>query len=588
VTRSGSRPPAPFSLDGLRDFSDKSVGLGSISIEPRFTLREITGTAVLLQSPIVVEASQAVDGRMSPVNVTVKDITLDDVEEATCRIEGRTVTLRAAVPCPLILTLDLPAEAATYHVTVRFGAPGHLPVDEELTIHIRLPWYAAAAAMLAGVVVGFLLVRRVRPALARRRTRVAVARLRQDVDATVRRLDITDKCERRVVDGLSVLVRSLDDTADGKTRTAIRIQAAALAPWIVLHRAVAGGGPDVPKEYKDQLDEIAKDLCEVATDRAEGPRKRLQDMKSNLDRRMLVAMKEAAMVLRGQLDRPPEPIDRHDLKRALDAVDEAETAERAADPLTRAQNIAVRTVCDRFRNLLAQDARALNLPVGRTRWNKLRARVREEHVGRIAAPFGERVRQLSGAERALLSGIAEAVTDDLDTWVTPPSAKASAGNGLDESRADLIKLLATVRSESCANRMDEARTAYGAAVNKWKEVQEKAREVGRWRRPNEEPRLPEVPVVAIEPFRRTPVGPLPGEAHPLRPEDVRARERWIWWVSVAVAILVALLVGLAVLYVGDLTWGTAVDFIASFLWGLGLFAVGSAVKFAADHIAVTR
>jgi hypothetical protein len=592
VTRTRTRPPAPFTLDGLRAFSVESTELGSISIEPRFTLRATTGIAVPLQSPIVVQAFEAVDGRMSPVDVTVTGIKPDDVDETTCRFEGHTVTLRAAVPCPLILTLDLPAAMATYHVTVRFTAPGHPPVDEELTIHIRRPWYAALAVMLIGVLPGVVLVWLLWPALKRRRMHAAVARLRQDVDATIRRLDITDECERRVVDGLSMLVGALDDTADGDTRTAVRAQAAALAPWIVLHRAIARAGLDVPEEYeqyKAQLDRIAKDLGKVATDEAKGLRERLQDLQWALDKHTLDKAKKAAEDLRGELCRLPESVDQHDLDKALDAVKAADTAERAADPLTRAQDIAVRRVGDRFKSLLVQDARALSLPVNGTRWNMLRARVREERVhGQIAAPFEERVRQLSQAERALLSGIATAVIDDLDTWVTPSSTTTPNGNGLDESRGDLIEELRTVRRDADAGRVDEARTAYGAAVKKWKEVQEKARKVGRWRRPDEEPLLPEVPVVAIEPFRRTAVGPLPGEAGPLRHADPRAREKWLWWVSVAVAIPVSLLACFAALYVGHPTWGAADDLIASLLWGLGLTAVGSAAAFAAAHVAVTR
>jgi hypothetical protein len=330
-------------------------------------------------------------------------------------------------------------------------------------------------------------------------------------------------------------------------------------------------------------------MCELSTDRGVRLRKRLGTLKSHLDEHILAMMRSAAVNLRGVLRQLPESVDHDGLEKALAEVQAAGTAERAADSLTRGQNIAVRMVGDRYERLLEQDARRLSLPVDGSSWDELRARVRDELLdGWMAAPFAECVRQLSRAERALLTGIAGAVISDLAKWVTPPSGTTQTGNGPDASRGELIEELRIVMRETPADRVEEARRAYVSAVGKWKDVEKKARYVGRWLGPPQRHALPDVPAVTIEPFRRTAVGSLPAEARPARPGEIRASERWIWRVSVVVAALVTPLVGLVALYTGDPTWGTADDMIASFLWGLGLTAVGSAAVSTAAYAAATR
>ena len=77
---------------------------------------------------------------------------------------------------------------------------------------------------------------------------------------------------------------------------------------------------------------------------------------------------------------------------------------------------------------------------------------------------------------------------------------------------------------------------------------------------------------------------------PYRPSvaDTTAARRRTEWLFTALAGAVAVLLGLATLYLGRPTWGGPADLITAVLWGLGVTAAAGAAGFAAVQNDLTK
>ncbi|MGW5714867.1 hypothetical protein ACWEVP_01770 [Amycolatopsis sp. NPDC003865] len=173
---------------------------------------------------------------------------------------------------------------------------------------------------------------------------------------------------------------------------------------------------------------------------------------------------------------------------------------------------------------------------------------------------------LRGATRDYLllvtAGLSKEVSGKLSALQTNPTL-AAAFEPVVSSLAEAQTALASDNIAKATEHYDQARTAYSAAVD------------GRGVQPDSG----RTAVVALAPAAPPTVPPpVPAVLGPAWPaKKIRRRQRAMGAVVTLMLTVVAVLLGLQILYLPEPAWGTPGQLLIAVLWGLGLHPVGGAV-----------
>jgi hypothetical protein len=587
-------PQPPVEVLGVETTRAEFFGLGG-DVNLWMALHETAGQALTLNPPTLTtldlngagqERNQAAYDGLSLTNeqgkVVSPTLTLD--ENATQRLKLTVLGLRGA---------------GTYTGNLRVTAPGMRPLDRPITILMKISWLQAGLFILLGVLASSL----IRYYIKTRRPRLIMQRrtliLRDDLETLSDTINDATEAERRMIATLSrrleKLARDIDlgnDSNAEATLNEIDAKISCIPIWITLRRRVAAlQPPELGAPFCDELQQIGDLLNDSDPASAEKARTQLQALPAKIDaaiKQKFIEQVDAVIAeVQAQIDKPAA--------QSQEFVDLKKTMEQAKASAVANEMDNARHTFDAARisyvNLLIDELDA-NLPsaaplgLADPAWQQLKAEVQQKlHEARQSLNDPEQAsdlykdaygRYLDGLVNGLLiiaeqlrKVIAEGLIKDKDD-----SAKYAQNTAWNTSVTAIIKQLDQALKDIKGGRLDTAAQSYTTAADAFRALlAERAQQMG---------------VIAGIIARITAALPItPGEQPttpvPERTQRFQVQAQAINWqlilydalLALSVAI-VAVVLGLQLLWVNDATWGSWGDHVTAFLWGLGLHQVSGA------------
>lgn len=568
-------PDTPVPATGTAVVSGPSEAFLPVS------LRETTGQKADVLLPQMLLLTVKGDGEakfLAPGSLLVRDA-------GTWQVLGAPIQIDKGVTRQITLEVDGLAGAGRYDGTIRFTPQGAAPVDKTFVLFIRDSWWIAFVSILAGVALSLWLYKywtKSRPRLVeQRRTQVLLAELEETA-----RLAGLDPRETNLVRALR---RELADIAGGldgegnleessKKLNLLQEKVPLVGDWVRLRREVRNLQPrSLREEFETKLDEIEGTLLNTKADatvvRTAG--QTLQDLPGVIERAikadLQTRLKAFAADLEAKLGAADAALVGVITSTVQPALELAQQSFRAGDVRAALQAFAEAQVA--YAAALADDLTARltgSTPtfMKEEEWARIRMQV-EAALAPIHQPLPDPDTVAIAVRRAFmlyLNGLAGAllrrIAADLEEVQNDPAKVAT----LRALRSRLEIALRSVADE----KLDEAS----------REIALAQRDYAEWKRPAEEreARKSQLPAQAV-PLGSVPdwLGPLRAifpAAAPVTPRDMAAaikrKLQTSDWIATAIVVLIAVGLGLKVLWAPDPAWGGWGDRMVGVLWGLSL------------------
>lgn len=556
-----------------------------------YSLQPPTPVALALQGPNNTKLQADIG------TVTVKDEQGNEVKDSFNIKSGETRRYQMT-----IAGLD---DAGQYTGTLRVAALDALPVDKPLTIVVKSSALCAALLIGVGVLVGYLLKRygtRDRPRLLQQRRLLILASEVNTLEREAGQLNDDEK-------GVLVLIRRwIDDLyEDLQVGVAKEPDAAVelldkkltLIPlWVNARRRMEAVRPaELAEPFRARLDAVRSFLREKQP--AQDALKKAQDALNTLPAEITKAVKDD---LSKRLNDFGEEVQKFQKNvtdpNILDAIrTRVEPAiARAAADVEAERFDAARAAFDEARGdyarLLAEDLRArldsASVPSGfnAVQWQSLKSEVaaRLDQVSTTSDPDAA-LAAYHAAYTGYLQKLADALSGEVKERLAKLKAEADkfTEEDLQSHSADLnaiFKHLDGVARRLAARELTEAAGEYQQAKEALGRIDGKLRAGGismsvaaseatadalaAGSIPGPGGELPTVAVLEREPRARPTV------------ESLTKRLRWYDRTVTFIIFLVAVTLGLYLLWINDPTWGGWGDWLTAVLWGLGLHRVADA------------
>jgi ribosomal protein L12E/L44/L45/RPP1/RPP2 len=604
VSATRTRGAAPFTVDGVATTAGVSKGMHWQSVTRTVAVTETTGRQLVLQPPVVVAPSASSAGQTVEANVRLKAVRLIGSTNGCHLSRQQQMTVSAGQICQLALDLAVPAAAGSYAATIRFSALGYAPVDQAATVQLSRPWWWALLAVALGV----LLAAGVRlwwgPRTGAISRRIEVARAREDLETAIRNLPqgLNDD-ERAVVDELGTVLDKADgaarrNDADATARlTSVRGQITAFPAWVDLHRVWETADDAIRESHQSEWQDLTERMTAADPDAAKAGSllddlKKFRDMLADDSRqrtaqraeRLQQALEGLALdsdtlaKVRGRIERASDEakLSHGDAAQARAEIDAAE--QEVADALTV-----------RLRTFLMQDESQLGFSAPTGWWPNLQATM-QRRLDSAQQAGEDRLGLLTAIDADTLREVAGKFGQELQRQRAGLNLKSPGDRDVDELMGHAQDSLGRVSAALDKRDLTAAHTAYDEARQQMQALAEKAKHLGQAQPTLTAPALPHgAGALGPMPTGAVTVPASLAQAHVRPPLSKLTMELRINnWLLFAVSLVVAVLTGWVVLYVGKPTWGGVGDIIGAVLWGLGITAAaGGVTGFAAVRQSLT-
>ncbi|WP_281899719.1 hypothetical protein [Phytohabitans aurantiacus] len=547
-------------------------GFRPTDVDVRVLLRETNGQRVVLDAPALIALTR--DTRGGPVAA--------DYDTVQVMVDGRrteTVTLEPNQTREITLRVTGLSHPGKYTGSVRLASGDTSALTSPISILLHQGILLAALAILLGVAISAVLrwyLTAYRPALT---SQLRLSRLRDDLDIALKHLTPLDEqtevpLKRTVQEQLDQLRRQYGqrERTGEADLTSAADKANRLPTWIRLRRAVdAAGNPTelvsllsvVTAYLEADLVDPQRDALLTEADRA------LVELKSKA--------KPAATLSRALDALAADASGRSDVLAHVDAAKEAMRVGKMQDANARYSEARLglaRELTDEVNRTATGTA-----PIGvdPTDWNNLkRATAAAARTARAATvpesaetAYRDASRRLFGI---LIAGLRVA-TESLRKVTQQPSAGAAE----DKRFGTLRMTIDQADKATTAGDMPAARRHYEHARSLYENLEKEAVTTGRMG-PSKNP-VATAPSVAAAHLAWRPAeekGPTT-EVRLSSATQIRIRQLVFDSLTNAVILVVAVGLGLFLLFVPDASWGGLEDWLTAILWGLGLHQVGDSV-----------
>ncbi len=583
----------------VKDLDTVPVTAGHDAVA-RFTVYETSGQTITIYPPELSGLAKVVaDKRLQAAFDGVPVVT---AVGATPAPGSNTYALAGGGVQAFTVTVKGLDEPGQYTGNLHVASPNAAVVDQSVTFLVRGSARRAGGLILLGVIVSLLLhwyYRTRRPNLVRGQNALLV---RSQIGRAEARADLTSD-ERAIlaafrgrIDAVLEAIRFGETAASDATIAEVRDKLALFTKWVDGRRRVDGISPArLAATFRAALDaaeavlrrdgasstDIAnamKPLDSLATDIANAVR---QDLDQALKQ-----FKEALQASLGKVHLPAVTAALEEARRRLAQAQTALEGNRlsdAAGALTEARGLYSRALLDDLRSALAAGQ-----PRGFSadEWTTARAEVERLIATAASDPDPQStLRQYEAARGTYLSRLLEGLVRAIDTEkkraakaLELTQVKPDEYTGLAQRLTDATARAASAREHVAKQELDAATTDYVSAEALVADVAARVAAVGGERLGA---RAPE----AAGPFAPASLPEVAGDARGaeapwlLGNVDLTRAKRihflrlgWDTGVTAVIALL-AVMIGLKMLWATDLTWGGIDDSLAAVLWGLGLHQV---------------
>ncbi len=561
----------------------------------KFVLQETAGTKVTLRPPVATGLARKDGDRTLQAGYDRIEFWQVEPNGSSKRIvDGFELKANQSVPVLMkVPGMSDPGEF-TGGVTIGSEAGGALP-DQAFTIFVKRPWWVALAIIAAGVFVSYWLRRWAkmdRPRLIQQRR---VLQLEGDLEALSENLP--DKADQDVLQVLRERLQKVyeeiglgfGDKADDILKD-VNGKLSIVPLWSSVRRRVQALAPELARDLQALL-RLAKEFLENRQPGdGEQIRQKLSDAATTINQKIRDAMQAgiAAAVKQAKeyavdLAEPRKAEFDANVMQRLAQADKAAQENPPAEAQARA---LLEDAWKGYADILARDleekSARLKKPDGmeRSEWDSLTEKI--SVANEAARSAADAATAKAAAEKSyaaylwLLVRIAQTDASRLEQEAQRDAAKyAEEIEALGRAQGSLTE--ASIRVKNIELRA--AKEAYDAAR---KEIDTAAGKLPGTKRES---------IQAVRPELAAPAGivPIPelrrslesADRHERAWLDLRAIEQKIngrdGWIALIVAII-AIVLGVFLLWIGNLTWGSGKDMLAAFLWGLGLHqAAGNAI-----------
>jgi hypothetical protein len=509
---------------------------------------------------------------------------------------GPTWTLAAGDTPPMEVTIADLDEPGHYTGQLRFALPDGRHVDHPLSIDVRQSMISAALWIALGVILSQVLrgLAKVRPWAVHHQTAAGIA---SDLDALARDFRPDDR-EKPVFDAVSsrlaALIRELESGTTPKNAEAtlqlLDARVRLLRKWLAGRRATANLSPGVlgaiRKTLDDAADAIRKDaLTAEEAAKAEGDLDGLDaQIRKAIEDELTKRIAELRTALQGaSVFTSPAAIQRTagiaSLLGKAEASITAGQVDTATTQLGEARELYADALASELRARVSQP-----MPPGFTQpeWDATRAEV-ERMLTSAAADLSRKVELVRNAVASFLLACGKALAKVATEFETIVKADVNVSTPeLLASIAAVIAAATETMTSAAAGRIDEASAKYREATEEWTKARAEAKKKGMHM--SADATAAPAQGVAAETLEELPVW----IAAMLIPRLSRAPRGQGFWQSILLgidgvilvaAIILAIYLGLELLYLDDMTWGSPKDVLVAVLWGLGMHQVsGSAFE----------
>jgi hypothetical protein len=556
-------------------------------------VHETSGSNLVLDRPqLVALGRKDGEGRTGP-SFGTDDVTIERVEAggATTPVGSR-LELAGGEAVTLRFTVDDVGGPGEYDAQLRLTSPGSTAVSTDVTFLVRLRWWVAMLVILASVVASFVLRDVILKRGARARQQIQVrqliddlARLRarqEELDADA--AEAFDVVYRRLVD----LFRQSDLDSDEVAK--VDVQVTLLGGWLRARKRLrALPSSDVTDELWTRLESVRTNVLSASADKAtlDAAREGLKDLEGKIDGAVRARLRTDAQTLLDQASQAAGPqgfVTAAASRTAIndEIIPQLEQAAKSAADSEETLFAAVRAVeqgrAAYATALLADLATKMEEPppqeVEPADWEALRARVNQL----IAEAGADPDRRLEAYNKALgihLISVSEAAQRLAEGRVAALPARPTPKQVEARRRhVDAQNEAARVPALVAALDYVGAQMAYEHARTLIREGDATAAQPGV--------------AAASQPLPPTAPSPPP-EATPITTSDVMDVGRDGQAIAdvpklrkliarlelgvVVFSLIAATVLGLALLYEPNDTWGDLGDILIAILWGIGLHQV---------------
>jgi hypothetical protein len=534
--------------------------------------------------------------------VEVLDLSGDTVPAEFRLLADESRRLRLRIP-----GIDAPGR---YSGSVRVAGKDLEPVVTPITVYVRRSGWFAVLLIAAGVWISMRIrdyQQRERPKLLRQRRAAELLEWLASVERQLATTGGMTEDEAAVAAKLRmdlerIYDRAGDSVPDAEAGEAVATDAATrldlatarlelLPDWANARRQVkAVKVPEIRDDLDAKLTPVGDILRSGTADDLKTAAATVRGIPADITKALRERLESEIETFRKTVEdaRAANPTD-DDFLTSLDAeVDERLTD---AEDAAKADRLAVATAeFDRAREAYADLlARELQLRLGDAApgwmkaddWTAVKKEV-ETALGLVPyAPTPEdRIARFNGALglylRSMAAAMAAQVVKDLKRAGLSDAQKASLEAIAGQAQAVLARV--------AAKKVHDASTVFTAAEKAYRElIPDLPKPKGGLLGPGQPPAPPTPDLGAAAAVGGVPGAIGAGGAVLVAPAPIRLGSRqieatireWDTWVSRIVAVI-AVVVGVSLLWAGKLTWGSAGDLFTAFLWGLGLHQVGTA------------
>ena len=562
---------------------------GKSDLRIRFNLQETAGLAHAMTPPslIALDLQRTPKGKAQASFKTAKALDANEHEIKT------NWTLPAGGPTAVSIDIDGIESPGEYSGTVRFGTPEAQYVDQPVSIVVRRSGLLAGFLIALGVLISYLLhtLLKLKPWFVQEKQAVGLAQDLKEIVSDLKPNDDENRVVAVISGNLGALMQKIDDgiAVDSAKLDETDRKLTLLRKWIVAERRVKALPPALAGKVRKAVDDAQTALLkdglsagDAAT--ASGALDALEPaiaaaIKEELKQRitdMQAAVKTAgftAAAATAQVGAQVTPA----LARAMTAVNGGRVDESRAEFGT-AQTAYAKSLAIDLKSRLAQPE-----PAGfdSAAWARLSADM-QPLLAKAAAATGDAA--IDAARAALGQFVATAGTK-LETLSTKLGKMIESNAAIpQQDKKDLGARAATlntdvngIAAQVASGSVEAAAAAYAKAVSDFDQLKKDAAKFGTTLGGAE------AAAPAAAPAVPSALDSLPLDvATVLIPRASRVHtEPGFWKALVAsadaivfvVALAIAVILGVKLLWIDNYTWGSFSDCLIAVLWGLGLHQV---------------
>ncbi len=604
LVNAGVKVPLTISVElqkhtmGIDILTVERAAASSDSFPLRLTVQEKLGHAETLQKPVLLNFSRKLTGgALTQAFYDRIEIFEGDPKKDAPEMAG-TWALDAYGVKPVTMRIHGLRDAGEYQATVAIGAAGSLPKTQAIALTAKHSGRTAAWYIFLGAIASFVirtLVKQRRPRLVQQRAALA---LLDDLDALPAQWKELSETEQQVLRRLRERVHRLatrlseESVADADAVLDEVNRKLSLFPdWINLRRGIEAASPAVGAPFRAVLDaartvmEQSGSTKEETTAQGEALRKAIAELATAENAALAKQFEALEQALAGLSDAAGSPevaARKEGMTAAASARQYLKAGKRAEAAAELERGWAALTVklLTSFRDKVANAPKPATFP-DPVPWTAFKDSIRQKLDAALKQQ--DPAQQMAAYREALalwIAGLAESAA----TYLTQEVQIIKNINVLDAAQkaehvASAEKIAAVMQqaaADAKAGKLSEAQTAFDGAMQDFAAMKKTLNGLG-------------VPMSSSADPLPSAVGAAPGEAlgggGTVVSVDERRERRLpsrgfllflttsIDLLVLAVALVVAVLLGLQLLWQNNPIWGSSNDYIVAFLWGLGLHQI---------------